>query len=251
MVAIDRKPFNRTKTIPRKISSEVRKYGRQNLKAGTHPQQWRQTSPTPAQVLQGPGATLGPMHELGDDVMIYCGLSYQGEQFLVSKIARELNVMNFTRLFRNEVYEKLRVYVNKWIAIKVPMDTEDLRNSMRNAMTPSGGSLTNKYPFEILMNTKGIPYASVMNEAPEAWLRHPASYHRNIGRFGAPLNDPRAVKGWYNWIVLMGRQYAEKLFKAFVKSTIQPLIKPFGPLIGVSGIGVYHLARSIFTVRFL
>jgi len=122
---------------------------------------------------------------------------------------------------------------------------------MRNAMTPSGGSLTNKYPFEILMNTKGIPYASVMNEAPEAWLRHPASYHRNIGRFGAPLNDPRAVKGWYNWIVLMGRQYAEKLFKAFVKSTIQPLIKPFGPLIGVSGIGVYHLARSIFTVRFL
>jgi hypothetical protein len=242
---------NRNKVDKAIVAKYIRKAGVRNLLQGTHPQQYRQTAPTPSKNLQGPLATLGPMGELGDDVIMEIDLSYAGKQTINQRLSRDLNVTNIFRELRNNVYEPLREYIEKWIDIKVPSDTTELRNSMKNAMKPSGGSRTNGFPMLVIMNTAGVDYAKVVNNMTDLMLKHPASHHRNIGRFGAPLDDKGAVKGFYDWIVLMGRNKAVKLFQDYVKNIVQPIVKPVANMLGITGSLVYNTARQLFTVKFL
>jgi hypothetical protein len=239
--------LNRTRNQPARTA--IRKVGVKQLKAGTHPQQWRQTGATPAKTLSGHGAKLGPMGELGDDVILEVGLTMEGERLLKIR-APEWSLNNIKTLFRNEVYDPLQEHVDQKIDLWVPMDTGELRNSMHNALTPSGGSKTNDFPFKILLNTEGIPYAKPVNNMPSDWLQHPGGHFINRGRFGGSLLDEDAKKGWYNLVLVNGRSEARKLVEGFIRDTIQDLIRTNAGKLGVFG-NYYQKARSMFSIKYL
>jgi len=218
------------------------------LKRGTHSQQWRQTSPAspaaPAKRLQGPGATLGPMGALGDDVIVEVDLNISVMQQLKIMGVKELNQNALFRLMRKELYEPLKAYCITKINIWAPSDTDELRIALRTALTPAGGSQTNGFPLRVILNTRGIPYAGPVNNMPNSWLRHPAKHHRNVGRYGSNLNDPGAVKGWYSLILLNGRKKAAKLFSKAVKEAAKAI--PTGIF---GNRTAYNIARSLFAYR--
>jgi hypothetical protein len=231
-------------TKTHEFQKKIHKRGLKELKAGTHPQQWRATAH------KGKYSKLGPMGELGDDVICEIGISRIGAQMLNGKIIKELNYTNLFRILRNSVYEPLKQAINAWIDIKVPADTEELRQSMKNALTPSGGSQTNSMPLLIILNTRGIPYASVVNKMPSEAVKHPGNHASSIGRYGATLDDPGAISGWYNWVLLQGRTKARALFNQFIKSDVQNIISPFATQLGLKGSAVYNSARQMFTAVF-
>jgi hypothetical protein len=233
------------------VNKAVRKAGVRNLRQGTHPQQWRGGAITGARKrIGGAGGRLGQMKPLGPDTMCEINLSDEGERILKLGFTRDLTLKHVFGLIYNQIYKELREYTDKWIEVKVPSDTENLRKSMHNAMLPSGGSNTDNFPLYVEMNTNGIEYAGVVNKMPTEWLQHPGSHWYNKGRFGQDLEDEGAETGWYNWIVLMGRTKAQTLFQTFLKNTMQRLLRPIAPALGVSGNGIYNEARSMFSARF-
>jgi len=223
---------------------EARKFGVQTLKAGTHPQQWRQTAPTPSKVLQGAGATLGPLGTLGDDIIFEVSLTYEGTQVL-QQLRGTLSLASLNRMFRNDVWNELQAYIDGKIDTWVPMDSGDLRNSMHNAISPTqtGKSQGQTFPFRMTLSTPGIDYAKPVNKMPTPWLTHPASYHRNVGRYGSTLQDPEAKYGWYDLVLLNARNKAHPVIQAFFNS-ISDLLKP------IFQKDAYNYARQMFTVRY-
>lgn len=195
----------------------VRKVGLKALRSGTHPQQWRNYNAPGQRAVAGPGATLGPMGELGDDVILEVSLTPMAQADLRAKsYGKEFTLTAIQREFWQQVINPLRERTERKIDIWVPRDSGDLAESMKNALYPAGGSKDRGFPYLFILNTKDIPYAKVVNAMPAKWLKHPARYHRNkSSRTGNSLNDPSAIKGFYNITLLFARNLAKDLMKNY------------------------------------
>lgn len=197
------------------------------------------------------------MGELGDDVVFEVKLSPYGSKILQSKISKQISKQSVWRTFYNIVYDNdqplgVKQYVNKQIDIWVPSDTGDLRQALKNAITPSGGSTTQDFPFKVVLNTEGIPYAKPVNKMPEEYIQHSPgqTYHKTIGRTGKKLNDPKTKKGWYNLILINGRKKAKNLVQEFLKTIATDFVTPVMTKMGISGTA-YNEVKKWFSIRFV
>lgn len=225
----------------------VRKVGLKALKAGTHPQQYRNYNAPGQRAVAGPLAKLGPMGELGDDIIMEVALTSAADQAMRQKTyGREFTKTALQREFWQQVLNPLREQVEHKIDLWVPVDSGDLAESMKNALYPAGGSSDRGFPFKILLNTKDIPYAKVVNQMPAKYLKHPAPYHRNTSsRTGNRLSDGSAVKGFYNIVLLFARNKAKELMKNYIT-----YLKSFVTFaVGTSQ--AHIVAKQLITARYI
>lgn len=231
------------------VRSKVREHGRKALKQGTHPQMWR---------ARGPGGKLGPMGEMGEDVILevtfipgkLIKLGPSGPvKDIIASLKRSIET-NFARGVHRPLEELIISKINTW----VPMDTGNLRKQMiavtYNASATVDGMKEGK-TYRMTAGTPGVKYASVVNKMPVTWLKHPAGYHRNIGRQKDPLNDPLAKEGWYDLTVLNARNKAKQLFPDFLTNTVVPILKPLEKIRGSGIKSAHNYARTLFTVKYL
>jgi len=90
-------------------------------------------------------------------------------------------------------------------------------------------------PYLMQVGTPGIEYAKPVNKMPTWALKHPGRhkpdpYRGRLGRFGDPLEDPNAKKGWYNLILVNSRNLAKRLIKNFIKRVITPELRNLAKL---------------------
>ncbi len=100
------------------------------------------------------------------------------------------------------------IYGMEIIGKYVPKDTGDLRKSLIDSLRKSN---THGLQLKMSLDTGNIQYANVVNNMPDRMLRHP---HPG-GRLG--LNDPKAQKGWFQFIDMLLNTRARKLFKVFIE----------------------------------
>jgi hypothetical protein len=241
------------------LRQRVREIGVKAFKEKVHPQMWRVTKQ------KGVGAKLGPMGQLGDDVIIEMLLTDVGQMY------RDMASLNLYPLIFQTINKPLEAQVTNVITAYVPMDSGDLRKSMTASIwkaAPTAKEISQMTPY-IMSLAADVPYASPVNQMPSSWLRHPGSHTPNargafIGKSGNTLNDPKATHNWFNLVRLRGRQVAQKLFQDFIKKDIAPHVAktaaswakgkdPNKQAFVKQNIDVkrpYLFAKRMFTVRF-
>lgn len=236
-------PKNRKQTLTAKVNQWVRQYGVQVMKnypaQPQHPQMWRNNYS--GGNLTGPGARLGPYGELGDSIIFSMDLV---RPYLLKPFG--FSEMFLRTKFKSDVLfpllQFMRDKINRW----VPMMSGKLRESLFQSLTNAGGSHINKFPFILLLNTEGVPYAGPVNQMPNKWLRHPSPTHPNR-RHGYILNDPNATKGWFNLLLLNGRKKAKQFIQAYLRDLGRSIPAAILQFYGVTG---YAIVRSLFNVRY-
>lgn len=240
----------------------TRKQRQKQFRAGTHPQQWWRVKDIRGarKKILGTGANLGPMGELGDEIIIQLKLSFGYN--LVEKVLPDLSRDKVWKLIQENVYVPLAVELDKKIFKWVPVMSGALSDSIRKSMTPDSSIITKEAflqtnMFEVVLNTKGIPYGKPVNKMPKRYTVHPASHHPNR-RNGYSLYDPSAEPGFFNLLVVHGRNYAKALFIAFMRNNFVPVIKK--ALAGITalktmlGLNInanpYNIAQSLIEVRY-
>lgn len=180
---------------------------------------------------------LGEMGELGDDLVLEVRVNKAAADVFTQKaVPSALYLENIRHALLNQVYKPLKRFMDNYIELYVPHDTGDLQQAMKDAITHKGGSqisrLTKNEPFRVILNTKGIEYAAVVNKMPREWLVHAAVWHRNYSyREGKhELYDPDARKRWYNFVLVNAQNEAERLYKAFINSYLVPIFKKYQAL---------------------
>ena len=233
------------------VRAAVQKAGQRSLRGGTHPQQsFRGGTSGPRKKLTSPGAKLGPMGELGDDVIFEVGLR-EGvlEAYRLLGAPRSFNKTAFWRDLRNMVYIPFQIFMDKRIESWPPSDTDDLRKSLHNSITASGGSNIRSFPFQVVLNTRGIPYAGPVNKMPVSWTRHKGSHPPTKNSLGTGfLNDPNTKKGFYDLLLLNGRNIAVKLMKDFLQAQAAKLPSTF-QLPGKKR-NRFNLVKSLFQIKY-
>jgi len=205
------------------------------FKKGTHPQMWRKKRSG------GAGSKLGPMGELGDDVIIE--VTPRARFDTVKEISKNKVIGMITTM----IHRPLSKYMNDKINIWVPSELGKLRDSIESRLKVSTATLkpfTQTQPYRMVIGTPGVPYAAPVNKMPTSWLQHRGS----VGRFGVARNDPNARKGWWNLLLVNGRNLAQRVYKDFINNGIVPLIRPLKGVLGIKN--VTNFARSLFTVKY-
>lgn len=179
---------------------------------------------------------LGPAGELGSDIIIKMSRSLKFPRIVKLLGGSKTSVLE---LLRQDIYEPLIRYVSQRINRYAPRDTGNLRRSLMASIRTQPTQIL-RFPFRVVLNTRGVDYAKVVNRMPTSWLKHPGSHTSTskVGKLGKSitvrqLHDPDAVKGWYNFILKDARDRAKKLFSSFLTKT-----------------GDYNLSRQMFHVRF-
>jgi len=208
-----------------------RKQGLAKMRARTHSQMWRVSKITGARKkVHGAGATLGPMGSFGDNVILELDINRALLKTL-QKYKVPITAGKLLNLARTQVLmpvkTKILEDINKW----VPRDTGKLRNSMRNAVRSSPIST---FPVRLVINTRGVDYAKPVNRMPQIWLRH--------------AKDPQARKGWFNLVLLDGRNLAKKKFPQLVSHTATLLPRKFIKTIFPRRT-LYNVARSLYKFK--
>jgi len=154
----------------------------------------------------------GPMKPLGPKLifeLVPTGIYTQ--QFMRIQRGNKADIVRIKRQTK-EAMEKLRKglidYGEKVIGKYVPKDTGYLRDEMIRSLKRSkvrGMSL------KVSLDTGLVPYANVVNNMPTRMLAHPHPGGR------PDLYDPKAVKGWWQFIDMQLNSYGRKLFKVFVQ----------------------------------
>lgn len=217
---------------------------------------------------------LGPAQQLGDDVVVEILPSANFRLLVQNSNAQQIrkDLPRLIQLINSKIkfswlglwralynlYDRTYSYMMPLIGHPqggnegyAPRDTGSLRRSMRNSLgEPIStivhdvrdvvNALSSGAPFiRMVLSTPDIDYANPVNNMPTSWLAHPGSHPPGTrGRLGTVLHDPNARKGWYNLILLRGRQFAKKEFYQMLKNLAQ----------GIRG--GYNFWRSMFTVRF-
>lgn len=217
-----------------KLRQATHKFGQKQLKQGTHPQMWR---------AGGPGSRLGPMGELGDDVIIEIFLKPKAQQLV--NATREISMRKIKTGIKQTIYNPLEKYLYGRIDLDVPSDTENLRKQIKGRINDAIitiDQISTTSPFRVVLGTPNVPYAGPVNRMPTSWLQHTSG----TGRQGDPLNDPNAKKGWYNLTLLNGRNRAMRLYKDFIRNDIVPMLRTVKAL----GAAPSAVARAMFKVKF-
>lgn len=213
------------------LNQSLRKQGIKKFRTASHPQQWRVDLITGARKkVHGAFARLGPLGELGDDIVIFINLNLD----LISLLQRfefSITTQKVEAAIFQDIIEPVIKYLDKKIEIWVPVDTTDLRKSLHNALKIDSSIISN--PFRVILNTKGVPYAGPVNKMPTASLRKSGK-------------APQARKGWYNLLLLNGRNLAKrkrkivinKLKLLFPKAKLKKYFKKKTP---------YSISKSLFS----
>ncbi len=154
----------------------------------------------------------GPMKPLGPKLifeLVPTGIYTQ--QFMRLQRGKKADIVRIKRQTK-EAMEKLLKglidYGETVIGKYVPKDTGYLRDEMIRSLKRSkvrGMSL------KVSLDTGLVPYANVVNNMPTRMLAHPHPGGR------PDLFDPKAVKGWWQFIDMQLNTYGRKLFKVFVQ----------------------------------
>jgi hypothetical protein len=185
---------------------------------------------------------LGPAGPLGEDVII--------EMYLRAKHNQITSVLPLNTLFNlieTHIFDPLDAYLTSKIEIWVPKDTGDLREALHKMVTRSKNTITRisvRAPFIVKLGTPGLEYAKPVNRMSSSMLQH----KNQVSRKGNKLDDPKALQGWYNLLLLNGRNNARLFYNDFIKNEIVPLLKPLQTAGAIKS--AWNFARSIFTVRF-
>jgi hypothetical protein len=220
------------------VREKVHKFGQKQLKGGTHPQMWRAGSA---------GGRLGPMGELGDDVIIEMKFRHAIKFVFETTPLSERKVKTF---IEDSIYTPLEDFLGEKINTWVPKDTGNLRRRLLGVINEGFSSIdriSTNIPFRVEVGTPGVPYAKVVNKMPKRWLQHPGGHPSGTkGRRGKVLYDPDAKKGWYSLLLLNGRRKATKLYKDFLKNDILPILR------GQPGFTKNPVSkvRTLFSVKF-
>ena len=220
-----------------KAKAAAHKASSARYKTGTHPQMWRVTKHNKA------GSKLGPMGPLGDDVVIEVRLKYDIYK-VVPDISQQYLIGTLGSRVQEPLLDELYTKLNIW----VPKDTGALRRSIRSRMDNSTASLkqiSTTKPWRMVIGTPDIEYAKPVNKMPADWLKHKPQPSRFPG---FTMDDPAAVKGWYDWLLRDGRRKAQNLFRDYLKGTIEPIIKKAAPLLGIKN--VINFTKGIFIVKY-
>jgi len=209
------------------------------------------------------GVKLGPMGELGDDIVIdlrptafffqFPNAWKQARSLFPKKITGRapLSVNIVRGLVQIAIHNPLMKYVEGRIDIDFPMDTGNLRTRTVDYLKDSITSLTKmdlNTPYVVVFGTPDVEYASPVNKMPTAWLQHPGIHGPSVGRTGLGLDDPKSKRGFYNLTLLNGRNRAKRLYDVdFLRGEIVPRIRDFAKAINKSPISV---AKRMFRVRF-
>ncbi|MHA1382350.1 MAG: hypothetical protein ACTSR3_01190 [Candidatus Helarchaeota archaeon] len=222
---------------------------------GTHSQMWRVSGiEQPRNKIIGKGANLGAMGELGDDVIIYVVPTDTFEDLIEQGFIKKKWVY---RKFYNIVYRPLKNYVLAYINTWVPSDRGNLRKSMARSLTKRGGSIIGDFPFLMMLNTRGVEYANVVNNMPTSWLKHGGrgDIHPMMGRRvksrhppNKVLYDPKAIHHFYDFILLNGRKKAKTLYKSFRRALFLKLKETMEVL--YSGREISNIAGSMLIPHF-
>jgi len=199
---------------------------------------------------------LGPMGELGMDIIIEVAITDDLDKYKV----REFNYKNVATLLESILYEPLREYlmgpgrggVSGLINTTAPRDTGALREALEDGVEDGLNSIDDFQkkvgPFSVKLGTPKIPYAKPVNKMPTTWLRHPKQSlqrsHLNVGRRGKKLKDPDARSGWYNLILLNGRNKAKRLYDNFINQIVS-ILAPIKAQFNTK-----NLAMKVFKARF-
>ena len=211
--------------IPEQVQ---RKKGMGLFKALSHPQQWRvETITGTRNKIEGDFATLGPMGALGDDVICEIILNYSLLQTFVTGIAN-IKEETIIRVMKNVLFQPVATYLHTKIDILAPLKSQALRKSLHNAVN---NSMMKGAPYRLVLNTDGVDYASVVNKMPTSSLIKSGM-------------APGAKKGWYNLLLLEGRNKSKTSFTAMVKSIAS--LFPAGMAKRYFNRTSYNLARSLF-----
>ena len=214
-----------------KVEQALRKIGLDLMKLGIHPQEWRVDAVTGARKkVTGFGATLGPMGSLGDDVILEILLN-TGIITQLRSLKIDISVGKLEAIIRSELMNPLLHYLRQKINVWAPLRTGALRTSLLNSLI---SSTTSSFPFRLVLKTQGIAYAGPVNKMPQMWLRRSGT-------------TPQARKGWYNLLLLNGRNKAKKLLSAMVKHVATLLPKPIIKLYFPRRTS-WNLARALFRV---
>jgi hypothetical protein len=140
----------------------------------------------------------------------------------------------------NQFYLDIAAYMKDYIGRPfprqegvVPTDTGQLRRKMWQSIERQWYSKT-KMPMTpgqlkkaaengdpllmVVLNTGNLMYAKPVNQMPTKMVAHPHKGSRNYGR-GGPLWDPSAKEGWYEKVLLNGRNRAQT-----VNHLLQPIL---------------------------
>ncbi|MHA1440253.1 MAG: hypothetical protein ACTSPK_00125 [Candidatus Heimdallarchaeota archaeon] len=201
---------------------DVRSNRLQEFRQGTHTQMWRVDEIIGArQQIIGHGANLGAMGELGDDTILYVVDTDIFKELIDQKFIKKKWV--YRKLY-SIVYKPLKTQLLSLINAWVPSDEGDLRRAIAKSITQRGGSQIHGFPFLVMLNSRGVEYGKVVDKMPTSWLKHGGSgdVHHLLGRRTRsrhpphnPLRDPKAIQGFYGFILLSGRKKAKKLYKKF------------------------------------
>jgi len=238
---------------------KIRREGVLALRTGAHPQMWR-TGRARSGGPVGAGARLGRTGTFESQTIILIQMNYdvldiyQRELRRLSGTRQRLEEADLLRIVRRHLFNDLQGFAFTLIKKYVPTDTRRLANAMEISIRDQSATRSLN-PFHVFLNTGNIEYARPVNRMPTAWLRHPGthgrtlSYRKGRGRKRTPrvLFDPQAVSGWFYRVLNESRDFAAQVYRNLLSRYIGPLLTP---LANYYGLPEYHVALSLFGVRF-
>lgn len=262
-----------------------RKKRLKEFKSGTHPQQWRvKTIIGPRKRLVGTLALLGPAGALGEDVILIIAKKLSLYQSNIIRLARMLypknsligyNIVSEMESFITYyIVRPLMRYLLNQIDRIVPVDSGDLRASLRNTLKYGGtvipqafsqtqatkgifkGKPENapktRFPLRIVIGTPYLDYAKPVNNMPDEYLQHPGIHPTSIGSHtGYRLNDPFAKSHFYDKILARGRYRAKKFYGVFQDEVSKYLYNKYFKQFGYLSVSqIKKEINNMFTVLY-
>ena len=128
-------------------------------------------------------------------------------------MGRTQRVMRQTREAMEDMLKGLVKYAKFVIGKYVPEETGDLRNAMVQSIEKTK---IHRYSMKVELDTGDVDYANVVNHMPQSMIRHNMGMGRIGPRSHQLLHDPKAVKGWYQFIEMQLNTEAKILIKQMI-----------------------------------
>jgi len=222
----------------------IRRVGQKAFKEGSHPQMWR------VKKHGGAFSKLGPMGPFTSRVIVKVEkkpLYFDGLKLFED--LKKKGIMtggapysdrSVAIALESSIHYEVEDYVMERIEMWAPKDTGSLRKAMMSVVLKAAATVdefqnnTGAYIMEI--GTPNIEYAKPVNKMPDWSLQHPPHapdpFRGTRGRRGASLSDPQAKSGWFDLILLNGRNKARRQVKQMRKEVITPQFRDLAKNMG-------------------
>ena len=133
------------------------------------------------------------------------------------KIEDYPTVMANTKASMQKVLDGLKIYAKFIINKYVPKETGDLRKAMMESINKSK---LHGLSMKVVLDTGDIEYANPVNNMPQKKIRHTMGMGKIGRRSRVSLNDPKAVKGWFNFIDMLLNTKAKELLHNMIDDLV-------------------------------